>query len=123
MARWDAPHVIHRVKLCLHAKFYACSSFFLVKYQFVCGHIDLLKKNSPGDTDSKYMGLWVYKQPFKHESQLHGQTDRWTDRQMDGQTLRQFLLYCIDDVNVLGNFPFISCMSLCEEFSVCVLVV
>ena len=67
MAKWDAPHVIHRVKLCLHAKFYACSSFFLVKYQFwlIClVHKGVwpyrpTQENSPGHTDSKYMGLWV----------------------------------------------------------------
>ena len=56
--------------------------------------------------------------------QTDGRTDRpTTDGRTDRQTLRQFSLYCIDDVHVLGNFPFISCMSICEEFSVCVLVV
>ena len=28
VARWDQPHVIQRVKLCLYAKFCACSSIF-----------------------------------------------------------------------------------------------
>ena len=69
----------------------------------------------------RYMGRQMDRQTDRRR--MDGQTDGQTGRVMDGQTLRQFSLYCIDDVNVLGNFPFISCMSLCEEFSVCVLVV
>ena len=72
----DAPHVIHRVKLCLHAKFYACSFFFLVKHQFwliclvhkgVC-HIDLLKKIP---LVTLILNIWVHGSIFNPLSMNH----------------------------------------------------
>ena len=51
MARWDPPHVIPRVKLCLYVKFLACNSILLAKVPILvvvldkesgCGPIDLL---------------------------------------------------------------------------------
>ena len=87
VARWDPPHIIRSVKLCLHAQVLACSSilfsdksitfdfFFFLKYRKGCGHIDM-PRHSPVDTDSKYIGFVGLIQPLKSESRICEQTNK-----------------------------------------------
>ena len=96
MARWDPPYVIQRITQCLQAKVSGMylHSFFGVKIPFFkterCFNVYTCLRRFSGNTDSKY--IWVCGCNFKCSSVNRGYTDKWIDK----ETERLFLLYSIN---------------------------